>query len=243
MQDYIDYLVAWLKTEVQNAGCKGVICGLSGGIDSAVVSLLMQKAFNEEHLTVIMPIASSKSSTDDALNHTIKHNLKTITFDLTDEYTLLSSKLEITNTLAFANMKARLRMITLYALAQEHGYLVIGTDNACEWHTGYFTKFGDGGVDLVPLKHLLKSDVYEMGRILGVDESILSKAPTADLWSNQTDEEELQVTYAQLDSYLLGEEIEQSAKARIEHLHAISMHKRTVATAPEKQFRKLVNIY
>ncbi|MGL5916143.1 MAG: NAD(+) synthase, partial [Culicoidibacterales bacterium] len=130
------------------------------------------------------------------------------------------------------NLRARLRMTTLYALAQNNGYLVVGTDNAAEWHTGYFTKFGDGGVDLVPLVHLTKGQVREAARLVGVPEQVITKAPTAGLWEGQTDENEMGTTYDMIDAYLLGQPVPEVDRKIIERLHTVSAHKRTTAAAP-----------
>ncbi len=133
-----------------------------------------------------------------------------------------------------ANMRARLRMTTLYAVANNFGYLVVGTDNAAEWHTGYFTKYGDGGVDLVPLVHFTKGEVRELAKILGVPEEIINKAPSAGLWEGQTDENEMGTTYNMIDAYLKGEEIPEKDRTIIERLHAVSEHKRNIAAHPPK---------
>src|SRR5699024_5807426 len=106
-----------------------------------------------------------------------------------------------------ANFQARLRMATLYAIAQNNHYLVIGTGNASETFTGYFTKYGDEGVDVNPLKYYRKEQVKEMAKHLGVPERILNKAPSADLWEGQTDEIEMGISYATIDAYLRGENI------------------------------------
>ena len=103
-----------------------------------------------------------------------------------------------------ANLRARIRMSTVYTVANNLGYLVVGTDNAAEIHTGYFTKYGDGGVDLVPLANLTKREVYEWAKALGVHEDIINKAPSAGLWEGQTDEIEMGTTYDMIDAVVEG---------------------------------------
>ena len=127
-----------------------------------------------------------------------------------------------------ANLRARLRMSTLYSIANNLGYMVVGTDNADETYTGYFTKYGDGAVDLMPLKKILKKDVYEIGRVLGVPESILKKAPSADLWENQTDESEMGVSYSSIEKYITGEKVSENEEKIILSLHKKSEHKRSL---------------
>src|SRR5690606_26559298 len=128
--------------------------------------------------------------------------------------------------LANANLRARLRMSTLYTIAAHRNYLVVGTDNASEWYTGYFTKYGDGGVDILPLVDFTKTEVREMAKVLGVPEKIIKKVPSADLWEEQTDEMEMGITYAVIDAYLKGETIPEADKVLIESMHEKSQHKR-----------------
>ena len=123
-------------------------------------------------------------------------------------------------------------MTILYAYAQKVGGLVIGTDNKDERYTGYFTKYGDGGVDLLPIVHLLKREVVEACKIYGISDRLAERVPTAGLFEGQTDETEMGVKYEDLDNYLLGKEIDQKSKERIEHLHRISEHKRAPLPTP-----------
>ncbi|AHI53694.1 NH(3)-dependent NAD(+) synthetase [Spiroplasma sabaudiense Ar-1343] len=238
IKEYVNLLVDFIKTETLKAKADGVIVGISGGIDSAVVSLLAKKAFPDNYLTVWMPINSSAEDlkcvneliSDFKLNH-VEVNLKP-TFES------LSNAIQDTNInctdLSLANTKARLRMTTLYNLAQTKNYLVLGTDNAVEWHIGYFTKFGDGGCDLLPLVHLLKGEVKEMAKELGVPKSIIDRDPTASLWEGQTDEKEIGFSYSEIDDYLRGNNSNQAVKDRIDYLHQISEHKRRGANQPLK---------
>ncbi|AGM26196.1 NH(3)-dependent NAD(+) synthetase [Spiroplasma syrphidicola EA-1] len=244
IEQYEEYLVSWIKAEVTAAQCAGVIVGLSGGIDSAVVALLAKKAFPDNYLTVIMPCQSDPVDEQFAQQLVEKHSLNTLTIDLSETYQTLLKNLPLNqHQLAAANIKPRLRMTTLYSLAQANRYLVLGTDNADEWHVGYFTKYGDGGVDLVPLVHLLKQDVRALAKLLGVNDVIIDRLPTAGLWENQTDEAEMGFSYQQLDAFLLGEPVAESIKTRIDYLHKISEHKRNLAKSPLKPFRNLPNYH
>jgi len=245
MEQTIEKLVKWLREQVKEAGLNGLIVGISGGIDSAVVAHLIKRAFPENSLGLIMPCKSSPKDKEDALRVVESCGIDYYVIDLTETHKIIinSAALQLktkgewnekTARLGDANTRARLRMTTLYAVANNYGYLVTGTDNAAEWHTGYFTKYGDGGVDLVPLVHFTKGEVREMARILGVPEEIITKAPSAGLWDGQTDENEMGTTYDMIDKFLRGEEIPETDKEIIERLHNRSHHKRRLAAAPPK---------
>lgn len=134
-----------------------------------------------------------------------------------------------------ANVKPRMRMASLYFIANQLNYLVAGTGNRSELMIGYFTKYGDGGVDLLPIASLLKSDVRAMAKELGVPEPIIEKAPSAGLWLGQTDEHEMGFTYADLENYLTQgpETVSPALAMRIERLVRASDHKRAIAPSPE----------
>jgi len=125
-------------------------------------------------------------------------------------------------------------MSTLYTVATNYNYLVVGTDNLSEWHTGYFTKYGDGGVDLQPILPFTKTEVFEMARVLGVPDSVISKMPSADLWEGQTDEAEMGVSYAELDAYLQNKQVSHEAREKIEQMHERTEHKRRMPNHFEK---------
>src|SRR3712207_2488298 len=130
-----------------------------------------------------------------------------------------------------ANLRGRIRMSTVYIVVNNMGYLVVGTDNAAEIHTGYFTKYGDGGVDLIPLANLTKREVYEWAKVLGVHEDIINKAPSAGLWEGQTDENEMGTTYDMIDAIVEGRinDVPKKDQDIIARLHRISEHKRHTA--------------
>ncbi|EOA07452.1 NH(3)-dependent NAD(+) synthetase [Mycoplasma yeatsii 13926] len=242
LENYLNYLVDFIRESVKEANADGVIVGISGGIDSAVVANLAKKAFPDNYLTVWMPIYSSEEDFKCA-NELVKQcDLKNVEVDLKPTFDTFKNSFsnldQEPSLLAMSNAKARLRMTTLYTIAQTKKYLVLGTDNLDEWHIGYFTKFGDGGVDLVPIIHLLKSEVKQAAKLLNVPESIINRQPTAGLWENQTDEAEIGFSYDEIDSYLLGNNSNAKLKERIDYLHKISEHKRNIAKTPKPYDRK-----
>ncbi len=227
MDKIIDELVSWLKDNVKEANSKGVIFGLSGGIDSAVIAGISKLAFPDTSLGLIMPIHSIIEDEKDALlvSESLKLNVKKV--DLSNTYdNLIKSSINSENTLAKSNIKPRLRMTTLYYYGQDLAYLVLGSSNKSEFHIGYFTKHGDSGADLLPLADFTKGEVYELARILNIPEKIIEKKPSAGLWLGQTDEEELGFSYDILDDYLNGKPIDQKTKTIIEHKNKVTEHKR-----------------
>ncbi|SHG98733.1 NH(3)-dependent NAD(+) synthetase [Thermosyntropha lipolytica DSM 11003] len=228
-----EYLVSWLRNEVEKAGAKGVVLGISGGIDSAVAAVLAQKAWGENCLGLILPCESSVEDRMHAqlLVDTFKINHRIV--ELTDVYRLLTTKFEsylkiegVKGRLLRANIKPRLRMITLYYSAQARDYLVVGTSNKSEISIGYATKHGDSAVDLQLLGDLLKEEVYELAHYLGIPEEIINKPPSAGLWEGQTDEGEMGITYAELDTYLKTGEGRPEVVEIIQDMHRKSEHKR-----------------
>jgi NAD+ synthase len=134
--------------------------------------------------------------------------------------------------LAKANLKPRLRMIALYYMANQLGYLVVGSSNRSELTVGYFSKYGDGGADILLLGNLVKSQVRELARHLGIPTEIINKPPSAGLWKGQTDEQEMGITYEQIEQYLTSGDIGQEIKERIVGKIANSAHKRTMPPIP-----------
>ena len=243
LEQKIRKTVEWLREQVAQSHTRGLILGISGGIDSAVVGFLIKMACPDNSLGVIMPIKSSEKDMEHAKDLVEQANLTHMTLDLTQAHSLMLGIVKETMQDAWredfarisdANTRARLRMTGLYTIANNLGYLVVGTDNAAEIYTGYFTKYGDGGVDVLPIAHLKKSEVYEWAEYLGVPQSILDKAPSADLWEGQTDEIEMGTTYRFIDAFLDGQEVPEKDREVIERLHRNSEHKRHTASVPPK---------
>lgn len=242
----IDHIVTWLKDYASNSGTSGFVLGISGGIDSAVVSTLCAKTALPT-LCVELPIHQAQSQVSRAREHIsfleqnfenvsrMEINLTTV-FDTFQNVVPVSDNQAITN-LAFANSRARLRMTTLYHLAGLYGYLVAGTGNKIEdFGVGFFTKYGDGGVDISPIGDLMKSEVYALAHSLSIPQSILNAVPTDGLFGDdRSDEEQLGATYDELEwamkqhedgsdtSQLKGRE--QTVYQIYERLNRINQHK------------------
>lgn len=210
MKKTADRIIEWLRRKAKEARAKGFVFGISGGVDSALVGALCKKAFPRNCLGLIIPCFSLKEDIKDARILARKFRIPVKTIDLSKIYTQYTKLLGAGNpvlskkNLALGNIKPRLRMMTLYYFANKNNYLVIGTGNKSEAVMGYFTKYGDGGVDLLPLGDLTKTKVRRLAEELGVPEKIIKKAPTAGLWKGQTDEGEMGITYQQLDRIIEG---------------------------------------
>lgn len=232
-------LSGWIKDKVTAAGCKGVVLGMSGGLDSSVVAVLCIKAFPQNTLGLIMPCHSNVKDKEHAESVAKQFSIPTKTVvldDIYDEYLKILPDFKPDKSLkqlAQANLKARLRMITLYFTANQLKYLVVGSGNRSEMTVGYFTKHGDSGVDILPLGNLVKKEVRELARFLKIPRGIIDKAPSAGLWVGQNDEAEMGFTYEALDNYILTGKAPEELKERIEGMRAASTHKYTRPPVPE----------
>lgn len=240
MQQLADKLVLWITERVSAAGLKGVVFGISGGLDSSVVAVLCQHAFNKNALGLIMPCHSSQQDEQHAISVASKFSIPIETVVLDDIYDTLLKILPLyetsaTSQLAKGNLKARLRMLTLYFYANQLQYLVVGSGNKSELAVGYFTKHGDGSVDILPLGNLVKRQVKELAVFLEIPQEIIDKPPSAGLWPGQTDEDELGLSYNELDDYLTGGKAPSKIKQKIGKLIASSDHKRKPPPVPDFQ--------
>ncbi|OGS40191.1 MAG: hypothetical protein A3K77_03970 [Euryarchaeota archaeon RBG_13_31_8] len=245
----------FIKTYVENSGSKGVIIGLSGGVDSAVVAKLCKDVLGKKNTRCVFLPNDTTSKLD------FKH------LDLIiKKLDLFCKKKEITNLVdevskhcivkpdkfALANIKARSRMVLLFEYANMNKSLVCGTSNKSEQLVGYFTKYGDGGADIQPIGDLYKTQVWELARFLKIPKEIILKPPTAGLWKGQTDEKELKMSYKHLDLILAGLEqkmnfddiakitgVKTSDIQRIHDLRVKSQHKRRAPLIPKIGIRTI----
>lgn len=252
MDATVNRIVDWLRVKVNAAGARGLVVGLSGGVDSAVVARLCQLAMPGRVLGVTMPCASDPRDEADARLAAAPFDLPIVRVDLDSAYEAMVEEVraaldavppemtagpapDISARVPLANIRPRLRMATLYFFANSLNYLVAGTGNRSELTIGYFTKYGDGGADLLPLGTLLKSDVTSIAKELGVPQEIIEKPPSAGLWVGQTDEAEMGFSYADLESYLADgpEGVSPALALRLERMIRATEHKRELPPRPE----------
>ncbi|WP_416189008.1 NAD(+) synthase [Neisseria sp. CCUG17229] len=210
-QAVVRHIVDWLKNYAESARAKGFVVGVSGGIDSAVVSTLAAET-GLNVLLIEMPIRQKADQVNRAREHMENlqqryTNVTTMSVDLTPTFNTFAETVEVDESvfpnkqLALANARSRLRMVTLYYYGQLHGLLVTGTGNKIEdFGVGFFTKYGDGGVDISPIADLTKTQVYELAKELNVIQSIQQAVPTDGLWDTErTDEEQMGASYPELE--------------------------------------------
>ena len=227
-QSEVRALLAWIKDAVQTAGAKGGVVALSGGIDSAVVAHLLGRALPSAALGVLLPCHSDPQDLLDGQLAAQSAGIPTVTVELDRPYDALCAALAESGeagAVALANVKPRLRMNALYYQAARTQSVVFGTGNRAELELGYFTKYGDGGVDLLPLGNYLKHEVRDLARSLGVPDRIIARPPSAGLWAGQTDEGEMGLSYAAIDRYLESGVADPSVRQRIETMRQRSRHK------------------
>ena len=230
-------LVKWIQSTVSAAGGKGVVLGLSGGIDSSVLAVLCKQAFPENTLGIIMPCYSNSDDEKHARMVSEKFGIETKKVDLDPVFDIFlktaGANREEDSILAIANIKARLRMLTLYYYANKLSYLVAGSSDRSELTVGFFTKYGDGASDFMPISRLLKTQVKEMGKYLGVPQVIVEKPPSPGLVPGRTAESELGITYEEIDRYIVTGKASPEIEGRIESMMKRSEHKRRLPPSPD----------
>jgi len=224
-------IVVWMQGKLDESHANGFVIGLSGGVDSAVVAALCRQAAGDQVLAAWLPCYSLQEDEAFARMAAAALGLGMITIDLSPVYDAFLSVLPQGSDMARANLKPRLRMSALYYLAHSRGYLVVGTGNRPETMVGFFTKHGDGGVDLKPIGELYKHEVRKLAGVLQVPQPIIDRVPTPGLWPGQTDEGEMGITYTELDAILAGWEAGRQPDlpadriAKVEGMVARSAHK------------------
>ncbi len=253
MATLAEKISSWMRRQAQAAGARGFVVGLSGGVDSAVVARLCQLALPGHAVGVVMPCHSDPRDEVDAARLAERFSLPVVRIDLGPPYDTLVAPLTAAasalpgaqpgdgptdaprSRLPLANVKPRLRMTALFFVANSLNHLVAGTGNRSEIAIGYYTKYGDGGVDLLPIGGLLKSQVRALARELEVPADVIEKAPSAGLWRGQTDEGEMGFTYDDLERYLTvsAGAVSPAIATRIERLIRASAHKRVLPPVPD----------
>lgn len=231
LREHINKITEWINNYIKKTGAKGVVIGNSGGKDSATVIALATKAIgNGNVLTVGMPCESIKEDLNDARLVAKTFGVKMVEIDLTNTFKVLKNEInenidiKISNE-AEINIKPRLRMTTLYSIAQTYGYLVLGTGNLCEAMVGYTTKWGDNAYDFNPIANFTVDEVLRIGEMLGVPDKIIHKAPNDGL-GGKTDEEKMQIKYSEIAEYIENGKTDQKQMEKIEKKYLASMHKR-----------------
>lgn len=246
-------LAGWLRQRVHAAGASGLLVGLSGGVDSAVVARLAQLAMPGAVVGVLLPCHSDPQDENDATAVARQFSLPTTRIDLMSALDTLVAAVQPTvaeaskktrarqpldpvrGRVPLANVKPRLRMTALYLLANSLNYLVAGTGNRSELAIGDFTKWGEGGVDLLPLGRLLKGQVQTLAQELGVPKAIINRPASTGLRPGQRDEEETGFTYAKLERYLVKgpQSVAPAVAVKIARLVRGSEHKRELPPMPD----------
>ena len=239
-KEVIEHIKKWLCSYHSQSSTKGFVIGISGGIDSALTSTLVAET-NIPLLCIEMPINQNKNQVSRGKNHILwlkenYNNVKSIECDLTgifEQFKSISAEKNKNQLLALANTRSRLRMTTLYYYAQLNNALVVGTGNKVEdFGIGFYTKYGDGGVDLSPIADLMKSEVFQLAKALKINKEILVAPPTDGLWDNdQTDEDQIGATYDELEWAMKNKETKNLSKRQQEVIeiynkfHAANKHK------------------
>ena len=240
LKEYLLEIEEFLKKYLEESHCKAYVLGLSGGVDSSLVAAIARKALGKDKLfCYALDIDSNPADVEDAkkVAKELDLNLEIVNLSKTYHSYLENLKGKDFIRLTKSNLKVRMRMVALFALAQEKSGLVLGTDNMDERYVGYFTKYGDGAADVLPIVYLTKQEVREAAELYGLSSLLANRTPSAGLFEGQTDETEMGVKYADLDNYLLGGKVEKSVEERIEYLHKISEHKRIPIPTP-KEFKR-----
>ncbi len=254
-EDQVAIIETFIRHQFAASGRKGVVLGLSGGVDSALVAKLCADALSPKKVLALgLPAGPGGEDMRDAASWAKSLGIGWRVVDIgrlakTFEEELIASR---ANRIARGNIRARLRMVVLYFVANTEDRVVMGTGNKSELLSGYFTRWGDGGADFLPIGDMYKTQVREMAAELGVPKRIVDKTPTAGLWKGQTDEGELGISYEDLDRILLGIELQLEPEviaqkagvslalvAKVERMVAANVHKRKMPLIPKIGIRTI----
>ncbi len=247
-REQLDIVVRFIKDYFQQTGKEPAIVGMSGGLDSSVVAYLCVRALGSErvHALFLKDELSSPEDERDVQEMTQELGISLEVIDMAPMVRAFRKALSVEEQRALGNVRARCRMISWYAVSNQRDGLVVGTGNKSEIAVGFFSKWGDAGVDLLPIGDVYKTQVQEMAKELGIPERIIRKTPTPGLWKGQTDEGELGISYEDLDRILMGFELEMSSAEigertglphrdviRVEEMIRRSVHKRKMPLIPK----------
>lgn len=241
MELFVKDLINWINNQISKAGCRGIVIGMSGGLDSSVTAVLCKLSQPDTTLGLIMPCYSQEQDSVDALSVARKFNIPTQNINLNPIFDSFTTEIPVKGTdsavkIAKANLKSRLRMSTLYYYSNQLKYLVAGTSNRSELMVGYFTKYGDGAADILPLGNLYKTEVRQLAKYLGVPGRIIEKSPSAGLWPGQTEYEELGFKWSDVDDHLMKNKCSDELKSKINLRITANAHKRQPSPIPPFTF-------
>ena len=253
LEEHVDIVMSFIRHHVAASGRRGVALGLSGGVDSAVVAKLCADAIGPKRVLALgLPEGDGGADAEDARTWAKTLGIEFRMIDIAPVVAMFEKELDAgrADRITRGNLRPRVRMIVLYYIANREDRLVMGTGNKSELAVGYFSKFGDGGADFLPVGDLYKTQVRAMARHLGVPEAIVRKTPSAGLWAGQTDEAELGIAYDDLDRILLGIELQMEpetiaektgasldAVRRVESMVSATVHKRKMPLIPKLGIR------
>lgn len=240
-KDKIKKIVFFINENIISSNSDGFIFGLSGGIDSALIAAIAANYFPKNHLAVLMNIENTKEDVLDQQELISFFNLNYQDINLTEVTKIISKDLKLESSFS-GNLKSRLRMVTLYSLGQKLNYLVLGTSNLNEIFIGYFTKYGDGASDILPLANLTKYDIWALSKELNVPQKIIEKKPSAGFSHNQTDEEEIGITYKEMEAFFRGQKVSSKIILRMNNFNKTTQHKREFPKTIKKNGTILGNI-
>lgn len=249
LEDRIEGIVQFIREETESAGVDGVVLGLSGGVDSATTAGLATKALGPDRVRALAlpaaPTAPDSITYAESVAEAFDLELEVIEVEPIAR-AVEDAHPRPVDEVALGNVRARVRAVYWYLVANQESRLVLGGGNRTEWLTGYFTKYGDIAVDLLPLGNLYKTQVRQVARHVGVPEAVVERTPTAELWADQTDEAELGVSYETLDGVLAEHvdgdasvvetaeqlDVDEAVIRRVQALVDGSSHKRTLPPTP-----------
>ena len=231
-EKFIKQTINWINGYLIQNNIKSVVIGLSGGIDSAVSLAILKKIKNIQIFAYFINIESNNASLNDAILVANYLNQELEIIDLNNSYLSLIKDFKTSSNIQKGNIKSRMRMMFLYDKAYQNNAIVVGNSNYDEIYLGYCTKFGDQAVDIMLLNNLLKEDIISLAKYLSIPQKIINKKPSADLYKNQFDEDEIGFSYNELDKFLNNQAIPIEIENKIKQMHDKNLHKQKIVLNP-----------